>query len=329
MRYLTQNGMYFRSFKGVTDPLVMQCGITRNKKALERKFYDNDLVCSWSAKYSADFKGDMLYCKGIGDDSVELSRINSLFSEITENFSLPSYEEYENFYNISLKSANISKKILESLTGKRANKLDKKAFDIENERIYQNIKNGFVGITALKKEKSNSPPINGHENKNIPDGVLTFMGCCQTAEANNIRTMLIYKLLEKYYGSGENDTLYSYYRGRGDTYLSFSGYSTDKNLFYTGIMSGYNEDIYDDVTTRIRNVRFEENKLDTIKKRLKDDIYFSAFQFGEQLTITPYILHTGKETTVSEITDIISNITIDEISAAAAAEKYSLKVVMQ
>lgn len=329
MRYSTQNGLYFRAFKGITDPLTVQCIINNNKLSLERKFYDNDLVCSWSAKYSTNFKGDMLYCKGIGDDSVELERINALFSEVTDNFSLPVYEEYENFYNLCSNSANIGQKIVDNLIGGKSRKLERNEFNIEIENVYNNIRSDFVNITSLKKEKNISKPPAKLINENISDGTLTFMGCCQKAEVAGLRNMLVYKLLEKYYGSGESGTVYSYYRGRGETYLSFSGYSTDENIFYTGIMSGYSSSIYNDVVHRIRNVSFDKKMLDIVKKRLKDDICFSAFQFGEPLTVMPYVLHTGKEVTVSEITDIIHDISINELSDVAAVKKNSLKVVMQ
>ena len=76
MDYSTQNGLYFRLSNNAADPYIMQCCINKNKKLLEKKFFENDLLCSWSSKISTDFTGDMLYCKGIGEGSVELGKIN-------------------------------------------------------------------------------------------------------------------------------------------------------------------------------------------------------------------------------------------------------------
>ena len=329
MKYYTQNALYFRAFKGVTDPLAFQCSISMNRKALERKFYDNDLICSWSVKCSSDFQGDILYCKGIGENSVGSERVNILFSEFMDSFKLPKYDEYERFCSANNNSANISKRILDYLTGRRTEKLNRKEFDNELEQINRNIKNSFVDITSLDKSRYRIQTFSEHNDEDISDGKLAFMGGYYKTEVTDLRDILIYKLLEKYYGNGESDSIYSYYRGKGDTYLSLSGYSPDENIFYTGIMSGYSDSIYNDVLQRIRNMSFEQKRLDDVKKRLKNDICFSAFQFGEQLTVMPYVLHASHETTISRINDIIQDITIDELSEVSDVKMNSVKVVMQ
>lgn len=64
MNYSTTNGLYFRISNDTADPYIMQCCINKNKKLLEKKFFENDMLCSWSSKISADFTGDSNYIIG-------------------------------------------------------------------------------------------------------------------------------------------------------------------------------------------------------------------------------------------------------------------------
>lgn len=95
------------------------------------------------------------------------------------------------------------------------------------------------------------------------------------------------------------------------------------------MLAGYNDDLYNDILQKIRDYKINEELLDTFKKRFIDDLLFSAFQYGDSLAVLQYALHTGAETTVNDIINIINSITYDEITAAAETQKYSLKVGMQ
>lgn len=329
MNYNTNNGLYFRFNNNTTDPYIMQCCINKNKRLLEKKFFENNLLCSWSSKISADFTGDMLYCKGIGEDSVKPSRINTIFSEASKDFQFPEYKEYENLCDLQSSPANIAKRITDSILSNRHKKLDKDNFEKELELIKQNIGNNFVNIKTFAASKNNSPPLFKQNKENIPDGTLAFMGCYQPALATDLRSMIVYKLLEKCYGNGETGTVYSYYRSKGDTYISFSSYAPEENIFYTGLLAGYNDNLYKDISKKIRDYKINEKLLDTFRKRFIDDLLFSAFQYGDSLAVLQYALHTGTETTVNDIINIINSITYDEITVASEKQKYSLKVGMQ
>ena len=225
--------------------------------------------------------------------------------------------------------ANIAKRIIDNIISNKHQKLDKDNFEKELEVIKQNISKDFVNIKTFAANKNNSPPLFKQTSENIPDGTLAFMGCYLPAFVKDLRSMIIYKLLEKCYGNGETGTVYSYYRSKGDTYISFSSYSSEENVFYTGLLAGYNDDLYNDILQKIRDYKINEELLDTFKKRFIDDLLFSAFQYGDSLAVLQYALHTGAETTVNDIINIINSITYDEITAAAETQKYSLKVGMQ
>ena len=45
MNYSTTNGLYFRISNDTADPYIMQCCINKNKKLLEKKFFENDMLC--------------------------------------------------------------------------------------------------------------------------------------------------------------------------------------------------------------------------------------------------------------------------------------------
>lgn len=329
MKYKTENNLYFRTFQDISDSLLMQCSINKNKKSLEKLFFDNGMICSWAAKNSSDFKGDFIYCKGIGENSTDISKVNYLFSKMTDNFQFPEYEDYEHFVQASANSMNISKKIINKLTGNVTKKLDKEKFNDELKRFLANITTSFTETSNLIKIKNKKNHHMQDVLDNVTEGSLSFMGCCQLADAYDIKSMVIYKILEKYYGCGETDTIYNYYRSNGETYIACSGYSSDDNIFYTGILSSYSNDIFNDVTSRIRSLVLNNHLLNTVKKRFIDDLCFSCFQFGEQLTVMPYIIHTGYKITVNDIIQIVQSIDTNNIISATSQKKYLLKVVMQ
>lgn len=327
MRYQTENNLYFRKLQ-YSDELL-QCSINKNKNILEKVFYDNEMICSWAFKRSTGFTGDFIYCKGIGKNSTDVEVVNKLFRQASDNFIEPGYEEYERFFCAGSARANPNRKIINRLNKAISEKLDKDKFDDELSRISLDMKSEFVGIDKLiKSDNSKKHYISEDICDDITNGKLAFMGFYQIADTNDLKSMIIYKILEKYYGCGETGTIYNYYRSKGDTYAACSGYASDEDIFYTGIFSGYDDAIFDDVIEKINIMKFNDEQLNTIKKRFVDDICFSCFQYGEKITLLPYILKTGHDLNVKDITDIADIINIDDLAVTANRKKHLLKVVM-
>lgn len=329
MKYLTENSLYIRNFKPNQNHKLAILVINNNKKALERLFYDNCMVCSWTFKNSTHFVGDLLYCKGIGDNSTNIEKINQLFCKAAKSFIYPTYEEYVRFYEFGENSISSEGKILNRIKDASDKKLDRDSYTIELESLKNELLEKFTETSSISK------PINTHTKcqlcevlDDIEEGNLAFMGFYQRVEAEDIKKMLTIKLIEKCYGFGETGSIYNYYRTSGNAYVAYSSYIAEENIFYTGVFSSFSKEIFFDVSNRTDQLNFNEDQFNNAKKKFIDDLLFSYFQYGEQMTTLQYTLHTGNYVCLKTIIDLVHCITLEDLSLAASQKKHFIKVVM-
>lgn len=318
-----------RKFPDGTDPMVLQLYVAENKRILERVFYDNYLICSWAVKNSAGYTGDVIYCKGKENPSADKNTVNSLFSIAAEKFKNPDYEKYKAFFQARNGSRNINGKIIQFISDNKNKILDEDSFNSNISLISAGIKEKFVNLNESSSMMSGRNIFKaGDLTEKIEKGKFSFMGCCQYPGERTLYSVVVYKLLEKCYGFGESGTIYNSYRMNGDIYSACTAYSVDDNIFYTGILSDYNDDLFNDVTEKIKHIDFCEEQLEQVKQRILDDLHFSSFQYGEEITVMPYILNTGKDISLSDITKMIEKISMDDIKSMDGKEKYLLKMVV-
>lgn len=329
MKYSTVNNLYFRNFRHNQNYILVTLVINKNKKFLERVFYDNCMICSWTFKSCANFVGDLLYCKGIDEKSAEIENINQLFYTASSYFVYPTYEEYLQFYESSKNSTNTYGKILNRIKITSDKKIDSDSYTIELEHLKDELFEQF-------NEKPYNHKSIGYDNQtkfcevldDIKDGNLSFIGFYQSVNAETLKEMITYRLIEKCFGFGKSDSIYNYYRSKGNSYAAISSYIAEANMFYTGMFSSFSNEIYSDLRNRIDEIRFKQAELDKAKKQFINDLLYSYFQYGEQMTTLQYTLHLEQDVPLKDIVDLAQHITTDDLSLAVSQKKHFIKVAI-
>lgn len=320
------NILYQKTCKNPVDQILMKYYHQINKKILEKEYYDHGVIASWGIKFQKNSLKEFLYCKYTNDNKENLI---SVYKNSTQKFILPDYQQYLNYYKVHNNTLSINGKILKKITGNTEQLLDIHLFENNINMIIKNNNDNFHDIyqpdyNTLQTEKV----ISNIKSDKINNGVLSFMGCYQYINACTLKEIFIYKILEKYYGSGESSTIYNSYRMNGDIYSTCSGCDIDTKIMYTGILSSYNNDIFDDVVEKIHNISINTDELLMAKQRLIDDLYFCYFQYGEQITIMPYLEYINHKITFDNVISIINDISINEFMQIQKQKKYSLRMVI-
>ncbi len=327
-----QNKVYLRKIDNINiDPIFSDFYSFLNRRVIEKIFYDNYMLCSWILRSNLNSVYDVFYCKGTDNLDFSCKKISQIFFNYNHKFIYPNYKEYKEYYELNINRINLNNQILKKILGfYDAKVLSEFEFNKNIDFIHDLMKLNFSYIddnNLVKNKLNKNVFINKLDNLNT--GEFSFMGCYfDCHEEKNLKNLTIYKMLEKYYGMGENESIYYKYRMNGDIYAASTRYLLENNFIYTGVFSSYNDELFNDVIKQIYELEFDEIQLDIVKKRFLDDLYFSFFQYGEQFTMFPYIFNLKENISFFNLINQVNDIKISDFLHIKNKKKYLLKVAI-
>lgn len=303
------------------DEYVLKLFVQKNKHQSELTFFKNDMICSWSTKGKADnFSSEVLYVLSENGNHINESDINRIFIESIPLFQMPDYHEYVQYMKSLLNGPDIVRNIIDYLSGSPKKILTEEEYHRQTKTILEVADRPFKRGIHFHSNSDFKLIRNewDSQNSNVEEQRLAFMGSFYFCDAGgSLKKNLEYKVLEKVYGTNEADSIYFPLRCEGKIYTAISSFVMEKELFLTGVMGNYNNNLMERTLELTKTAEIFPEIFSSAKRRLVDDIKFVAFQYGDMFALLPYIYAIKREVGMQEVLGAIHQITLGDIKNLA------------
>lgn len=300
------NTVLTRSFSNCNYTIV-KIWYEKNKKKIEYSFFENNILASGTIKKIGKSIIEVLYIKYYSEKLLDLKEIHAIYNQAKTQ--LPVYEDYLAYIKKN-RETDVVNKIIKHITYTSLDEeyLSPDIFNMYSEKMRTQLIVPFVYKNSYLPSNENLKMNDIQET--VYESDLAFIGKYLCINKVSLKTMLSHKLLEKLFGSCEQEGLYFQYREKGWIYTGLSGYICDSDIFYSGAILQYNAEHEQRIMESIVGFEFNSSDLKKAKEMVLDDYRFTVFQYGTEFALLPYNMKLGGKFNFEEE---IENIAEDDV----------------
>ena len=294
---------------------VLRLFFIKNKDIFQAELYKNNSIGTWNCINDIGEKKVIINLIYFDDIKIDDQYLKKIISNVISNSVLASYEEYVEFRKKG--SINIMKNVLAKIAPESCNDEE-----LNYDEYYNQIK--FIDEVLLDKfsiESTNYQKMSQLQYDdcldNIPQGELCFMGIYFYGDNDSFSTgeeYILLKIIEKYIGDNDTDSMYFKYRESGKIYTAITSYVNNMRLFVTGVIGNYDEEFFDLITEKLKGLTINKMNLDMAKERVINEIKRLILECGELYTMYPYRRRFDKEILKEDLYRYIRNVDISLVN---------------
>ncbi|WP_251861395.1 hypothetical protein [Clostridium sp. Marseille-Q2269] len=291
----------------------IQLFLNTNKHLFQMELFSLNIIGTWNCMLYGRNKEILVSITYYEDTILNIKSFNDIFKKIILKSNTPKYEEYISFSKTRNKN-NIMDVVLNHIHKENIELVNKDEYYNEIKYLKNKLIEGFKPDYNRKVFKENIHAADCLET--INKGNLSFMGIyiINKDKYNDGKEFIVFKILEKYIGDNDTDSIYFKFREKGKIYTGISSYITSKGLFLTGIIGNYSEELWNSILKELLHMEINEEKLFLAKEKLINEIKYLIFEYGTAYILEPYSRYIGKNITKEDICDYIDKINIDIIN---------------
>lgn len=294
---------------------VLKLFFIKNRDRFQAELYKNNIIGTWNCINDIGEKKVIINLIHYSDINVDAQCLKRIIRNVISNSEQASYEEYVEFKEKG--SINIMKNVLAKIAPESCN--DEK---INSDEYYNQIKlidkvlldefsvvnNSYEKMSQLQYDDCLD---------DISQGKLCFMGIYFYGDNDSFGTgeeYILLKIIEKYIGDNDTDSIYFKYREYGKIYTAITSYINNMRLFVTGVIGNYDEEFFDSIIRELKGIAISEMDLDMAKERVINEIKRLILECGELFTMYPYIRRFGKEISKEDLYRYIRDVDVSLVN---------------
>lgn len=311
-----ENKILYRHIPMNFDKNIIDFFLKSNKHLFEIELFYLNIIGTWNCISYIEKKELVVNITFFPEVGYNISWFNDIFKKIISKSEIPKYDKFVEFIT-TRKSGYIMDKVLqyidEDFEKENVKKISREGYynqvNFLKEILLEGFNESFTVSNKIVKSKYNNLDCL----QTIDKGTLAFMGIYIKNNYNVLyeKQNIILKILEKYLGDNDTDSIYFKFREQGKIYTGVSNYITTTKTFITGIIGSYSDELWDSVLYELRGIEINEQRLYLAKEKLINEIKYLIFEYGERCVLEPYIKHIGVNIDKEDVYSLINEINVD------------------
>lgn len=302
--------IFYKNIVEDIDGNVLKLFFIKNKDIFQMELFAKNIIGTWN--YINHIKSKEILVNIVCDKNIkfDISDFMNIMNTVISKAKQISYEEYIDF--VDKNSKNIMHNVFKKIVPK--NYYDK---EISKDDYYKQVKlinNILIEDFLIKTNENNIIENVSYFDciDNIDKNTLCFMGVYAHDNINHLisdgEQYVLFKIIEKYIGANDTDSIYFKYREQGKIYTAVTNYINNMHLFLTGVIGNYDETFFNSVMSELKNIKINDKDLSLTKERLINEIKYLIFEYGNIYVLYPYIKRFGYEITEDYLYNCINKI---------------------
>lgn len=294
---------------------VLRLFFIKNRDKFQAELYKNNIIGTWNCINDIGKKKVIINLIHYNNINIDTQYLKRIIGNVIYNSEQASYEEYVEFKEKG--SINIMKNVIAKIAPESCNDKQINSDEYYNQiKIIDKILLEDFSVVSENYEKMSQLQYDDCLDE-VSQGKLCFMGIYFYGDNDSFSTgeeYVLLKIIEKYIGDNDTDSMYFKYRESGKIYTAITSYVNNMRLFVTGVIGNYNEEFFDSIIGELEGMTIDEISLDMAKERVINEVKRLILEFGEIYTMYPYIRRFGEKILKEDLYRYIRNVDVSLIN---------------